>query len=106
MQAFYDGNDHVLRLLKLKDEDGNLVADADVRLTVQHNATGVAIDGAWPVVVAPMAGRPGDYEAVLEDGIDVDLSNKYRALVTFEKGPRSGKRILRFRVLEPLEGDE
>lgn len=100
-------NDMLLELTGLVDKvDDFTVADALVKVTLRDAVSAVEIVGeTWPLTMAPVAGVPGKYSAVLAAALALAVGQRVVADVTVDAGARGLARyqptlIVRTRTFE------
>lgn len=82
-EVIYNGNDHVIKLLGLRDSrTGNYVNTATVESTI-YNSRGQPLDGiSWPLALGYVAASDGDYQADLDEEFVASLGSGYYMITT------------------------
>ncbi len=87
---FYLGNDHIVRLSNLSDQDGNAITGATVELVALVDASGADVGNVSLPITMPHVGA-GTYEASLPNEASIDRGSKYLATVRAVSGDTQGE---------------
>ena len=86
----YLNNSNVMRLTGLRNvRTGDVIADADVELTLLDPDGDEVAGQTWPVTLAPEGG--GTYFVVLPPSLNIDRGTSYDAVVTATGGGATGE---------------
>jgi hypothetical protein len=89
--TLYVGNSNLIELTNLKDnQDGSLISDATVTVTLKDSEGVSVTGGSWPVTLAAVVGTPGAYQATLGSGLSLTAGEKYVAEITVTKSGATG----------------
>lgn len=83
----YVGNDHLLTLEGVQDAvSGDYLNAATVTATLKTRA-GVEVEGDnWPITLDYVADSDGNYQGVIEDGVEITAGKTYIVEITVDAG--------------------
>lgn len=87
-QVLYVANDNLITLSGLKDASagGDFINDATVQVTLLDSDGEEVTPQSWPTTLSYVTDSDGDYEAVLEEDLNVSHGDQLTARVTADAG--------------------
>jgi hypothetical protein len=83
MKEIYLNNDNLLSVAGLKNaSSGSFMNDATVTATLKDSASAVVTGQTFPLTLAYMAGTDGNYQATLQDTLNITENTIYTAEIT------------------------
>lgn len=101
MTTIYIGSDHLIKLSGLKNSaDGSSVNDATVQCTLYDEDGGPVAGQTWPLVMPYISASNGDYQATLEEDLQLTRGSFYTAVIVVTA---PGDVVAKFQL--PLQAD-
>lgn len=86
-EILYRNNDQLIELIGLKDAaTGSYINDATVTVTLKDIEGNTVTGQAWPAPMLYVAASQGDYQAILEDTLELTIGEFYVAEISATKG--------------------